>query len=89
MNRLLGLAAVSLPLLTSGCLFRSDTQPCHKPREYQAASTGELARVPEDLNALPEEARLELPEGGRNTSPTPKGEPCLIDPPSYTDSTSN
>ena len=69
--------------LLSGCFFKSDLKKCHKPQEYQQAKPGPRARVPDDLQPLPSEARLKVPYGVTQSEPLPKDEPCLTEAPSF------
>jgi uncharacterized lipoprotein len=81
--------AVSL-LLLGGCSGpKNKLEKCHKAQEYQTAKVGPRVRVPEDLVVLEPESRLEIPFGPTKTEPTPKGEPCLIEPPEYVDRSAN
>ena len=56
---------------------------CYKVREYQSAEDAERLKIPADLQQLDGNLRLEIPEGERNTTATPKGEECLDRPPPY------
>ena len=78
------LTLLAAPLL-SGCLFKSDLGPCHKAREYQKAEPGPQVEIPGDLEPLDDAVRLKVPEGERMTEPTPKDQPCLIEPPPYSE----
>ncbi len=85
--RLLSLVAL---VAVSGCgVFQSELDKCHEKREYQEAQPGPRLRVPEDMDALDPEARLELPYGETNVEPTAPDQPCLIEPPSYNDQSRN
>jgi uncharacterized lipoprotein len=78
--------SAGLLLLVSGCgAIKSDLEKCHKPQEYQTASIGPRVRVPGDLEPLNPDARLDVPFGATQTKPTEKGQPCMVDPPEYTD----
>ncbi|MDP6437103.1 MAG: hypothetical protein QF790_02570 [Gammaproteobacteria bacterium] len=82
---LLALAAVA-----QGCgVFGGDAGKCHERSEYQDATPGPRLRVPDDLESLPHEARLEIPYGEINTESTPFDVPCLVEPPSYEDRSPN
>ncbi|MEE4186749.1 MAG: hypothetical protein V2J12_13375 [Gammaproteobacteria bacterium] len=71
-----------LPL--AGCgMFKSEIDKCYEEREYQQARPGPRLRVPENLEPMPEDAWIPIPYGAANTTPTPDGEPCLIEPPPY------
>jgi hypothetical protein len=80
-SRLLILIFVSLSF--SGCFFKSDLKKCHKPQEYQQTKPGPRVRVPDDLEPLPPETRLDVPFGEVQTEPLPKEQPCLTEPPVY------
>jgi uncharacterized lipoprotein len=85
--RILLLAGI---ILLQGCgVFKSDLDKCHEQREYQAALPAPRVRVPDNLEPLNPEARLEMPYGKTNTEATPKDQPCLIEPPSYNDRSPN
>ena len=64
---------------------KNKLEKCHKEQEYQQATVGPRLRVPDDLVELEVQARLDVPFGETKTDPTPKGEPCLIEPPDYQD----
>ena len=71
-------------LSQSGCgMFKTELDKCREQREYQDARTGTRAQVPSDLEQLPQESWVAVPEGSTNTTPTPEDEPCLIEPPEY------
>jgi hypothetical protein len=76
---------VCLPALSlASCgVFKSEIDKCYEEREYQEARLGPRLRVPENLEAMPEEAWIPIPYGVANTTPTPAGEPCLNEPPPY------
>ncbi len=76
--------------LLYGCgMFKNDLEKCHENSEYQDARPAPRVRVPDDLDPLPLEARLEVPFGEANTEATPPDQPCLIEPPSYSDRSTN
>ncbi len=79
------LIAAVLGLLAACSGPRVKLEKCHKPQEYQAATLGPKVRIPEGLEPLDPELRLEIPYGSANTTPTPRAQPCLVDPPSYMD----
>jgi len=81
------LAVTSIALLAlGGCgVFKTELDKCHEYREYQTAKPGPRAQIPDDLEKLPQEARLPIPYGEANTEATPKSNPCLIEPPAYRD----
>ena len=74
---------VLAPLLGSCGVFKTELDKCRELREYQQARTAERAQVPADLESLPNEAWLPVPEGPTSTAATPEEEPCLIEPPEY------
>lgn len=74
-------------LLTACSGPKNKLEKCHKPQEYQTAEVAPRVRTPDDLEALKAENRLEVPFGETKTDPTPKGDPCLIEPPEYQDRT--
>ena len=77
-----------LASLATACTPKNKLEKCHKPQEYQQAKPGPRLRVPGELEALPSEARLPVPYGETRTEPTPKGQPCLVEPPSFEDRSS-
>jgi uncharacterized lipoprotein len=79
------LLSFTLLVLSSCGMFKSKKQKCHKPQEYQKADIGPRVQIPTDLKPLDANLRLDVPDGERMTEPMPKGEPCLTDPPRYTD----
>jgi len=82
--------ALAVVVAVAGCSRgKPKLEKCHKPQEYQEARVGPRVRTPDDLNDLKDEARLPVPFGETKTEPTPEGEPCLVEPPSYTDRGSN
>ena len=66
-----------------GCFGKREMKRCHKPQEYQQAEPGPRLRVPDGMETLPADERLRLPYGERKTTPVPRGEPCLEDPPTF------
>lgn len=58
-------------------------EKCHKPQEFQQARPGPRVRVPEEMESLSADDRLRLPYGETQTTPVPKGEPCLAEPPKF------
>ena len=80
---LLIMAALGLLAACSGP--RVKLEKCHKQQEYQAATIGPKVRIPEGMEPLDPELRLEIPYGPANTTPVAPGQPCLVDPPSYMD----
>ena len=68
---------------------RSKLEKCHKPQEYQAARVVDQIQVPDGLEVLDEEKRLQIPAGPTKTEPTPPDQPCLIEPPDYLDTTAD
>jgi uncharacterized lipoprotein len=77
---------VALALASASCSRgKSKLEKCHKAQEYQAAQVGPRVRTPDDLNDLPDQARLPVPFGESHTEPTVADQPCLINPPDYTD----
>jgi uncharacterized lipoprotein len=86
----LRLMVLTALLVLQGCgVFKSDLDKCHELREYQAAEPGPRLRVPDGLEPLNAEARLEMPYGAVNVDATPDDQPCLIEPPSYNDRAGN
>lgn len=85
--------AVLLILLTvglSGCgIVKTELDKCYEQREYQEARPGPRVRIPEDLTAPPPEAWVPVPYGEANTTATPDGDPCLIEPPDFRDTQRN
>ena len=76
--------AMSALVFTGGCgLFKTEIDKCREKREYQQAQPAPRVQVPDDLEQLPEEARVPIPYGETNTEPTPPEDPCLIEPPDY------
>ena len=69
--------------LTTGCFGKREMKKCHKPQEFQQARPGPRVRVPEGMQDLPEEERLRFPYGETRTTPIPKGQPCLEEPPTF------
>lgn len=74
---------LALPLANCGVVFKSEIDKCYEEREYQQAQPGPRLRVPETLESMAEDAWIPIPYGVTNTTPTPEGEPCLIEPPPY------
>jgi uncharacterized lipoprotein len=70
-------------LLIFGCSSSGGSTECYKKQEYQAAKPGPRVRVPNDMQPLPREERLNVPYGETQTEPFPKSDPCLVDPPLY------
>lgn len=82
--------ALTMTILTatglSGCgVFKTELDKCREAREYQQARPGTRASVPDDLQPLPADAWVPVPEGEKLTEPTPPEDPCLIEPPDYRD----
>ncbi|MBT8421855.1 MAG: hypothetical protein HKN56_01145 [Gammaproteobacteria bacterium] len=78
------LLILCMTLLQTSCgIFKTELDKCRELREYQQARAGERAQVPDDLEALPDDAWLPIPEGPTNTTATPAESPCLIEPPEY------
>lgn len=69
--------------LSTGCFGKREMKKCHKAQEYQQAEPGPRVRVPEGMQELPEEERLRFPYGETRTTPIPKGQPCLEEPPTF------
>ena len=76
-----------LALVLSGCsyLFENELDKCRKSREYQESAPAPRTVVPEDLESLSDEQRLQVPYGEANKAPTPADQPCLIEPPDFFD----
>ena len=88
MNARLRLMAVCVAAawLSQGCfLFKDDLDKCREFREYQESAPAPRAVVPDDLEELPDDKRLQVPYGETNREPTPPREPCLIEPPDFFD----
>ena len=87
-NRLLFAAA--LGVLLGGCgAIKSDLEKCHKPQEYQRAELGPRVRIPDGLEPLDPDNRLQVPFGETRKVPTSPDQPCLVEPPDYTDRSVN
>jgi len=86
MTKFLLSGCIVLLVLTACSGPKNKLEKCHKPQEYQTATIGPRVRVPDGLEPLDDANRLEIPFGETRTKPTPKGDPCLIDPPDYLDS---
>ena len=72
--------------MQSGCfLFKDDLDKCREVREYQSSEPAPRLVVPDDLEALPDEIRLQVPYGETRKTATPEDQPCLIEPPDYFD----
>ena len=69
--------------LTTGCFGKREMKKCHKEQEYQQAKPGPRVRVPDDMQQLPEDERLRYPYGETRTTPIPKSQPCLEEPPTF------
>ena len=89
MGRIASTLLLGLLLLNACSGPKNKLEKCHKPQEYQTAKVGPRVRIPDDLEPLKAENRLEIPFGPTKTEPTPKGEPCLIEPPEYMERSSN
>lgn len=84
MSRMFLVLVMSALVSTGGCgLFKTEIDKCREKREYQDAKPAPRVRVPEDLEGLPDQARVPIPYGETNTEPTPPEDPCLIEPPDY------
>lgn len=84
MNRLALVLLLVAATVTSGCgLFQTEIDKCREKREYQEAQPAPRVQVPEDLESLPDDARVPIPYGETNTEATPPEDPCLIEPPDY------
>jgi uncharacterized lipoprotein len=82
----IALLLAALALASASCSRgKSKLEKCHKQQEYQAAQVGPRVRTPDDLNDLNDQARLPVPFGETHTEPTAADQPCLINPPDYTD----
>jgi uncharacterized lipoprotein len=80
------LVCLAVVLLSEGCfLFKNDLDKCREFREYQRSEPAPRAVVPDDLQDLPDDKRLQVPYGETNRQPTPSGQPCLIEPPDFFD----
>lgn len=72
--------------IAAGCSGpKTKLDKCHKPQEYQQAEIGPRIRVPEGLEPLDPELRLNVPFGDRQTKPRPPDQPCLVEPPDVMD----
>lgn len=89
MSRIALAGCATLLLMTACSGPKNKLEKCHKAQEYQAAEVGPRVRIPDDLEPLKAENRLEIPFGETRTQPTPKGDPCLIEPPEYQDRSAN
>jgi uncharacterized lipoprotein len=85
MKRFIFTGCMAVLLLTACSGPKNKLEKCHKAQEYQTAAVGPRVRVPDDLQALNDDNRLDVPFGETRTTPTPKGDPCLIEPPEYQD----
>ena len=86
LDRLLLIFRAALLLATAtlgGCFFGGESKACHKPQEYQGSQEVEPLVVPDDLDEPVREGALVIGDGPRATSPLPKDEPCLEEPPDY------
>jgi uncharacterized lipoprotein len=81
--RTLSVGILTTALLSSCGVFKTELDKCYELREYQAAEPGARARVPDDLEPLTDEGWVPIPYGEGNEEATPKGDPCLIEPPEY------
>lgn len=83
-------AMVGLCLALSACSGpKTKLDKCHKPQEYQEAEIAPRLRVPEDLQPLDDNLRLDVPFGERQTGPISPDQPCLVEPPDYKDRSPN
>ncbi len=83
---LVSLFLVVVVVVAAGCSGpKTKLDKCHKPQEYQQAEIGPEVRVPDDLQPLDDDLRLDVPAGERQTEPWPPDQPCLVEPPDYMD----